>query len=131
MTRLPGRAAASSGRLAALSDEALARRRESLLARSAALREGLVRDAAVLAPPLRQADRVLEALRWLRARPALPLAAVAGLALWRPRLAWRWALRGVGLWRTLRSVRRWLGGRSGGFAAVTPARASSGRAPAP
>ena len=56
---------------------------------------------------------------------------LAGLALWRPRMAWRWALRGVGLWRTWRSVRRLLGGRAGGFAAVTPARASSGRAPAP
>jgi hypothetical protein len=131
LTRVPGRVEAPSGRLAALSDEALARRREALLARSAALREGLTRDAAALAPPLRQADRVLEALRWLRARPALPLAAVAGLALWRPRAAWRWGLRALGAWRTWRSVRRWLGARPGATAGITPARASSGRAPAP
>lgn len=117
------------GALATLSDEALARRREALLARSAALREGLTRDAASLAPPLRRADRVLETLRWLRARPVLPLAAVAGLALWRPRAAWRWALRGLGLWRTWRSVRRLLGGGAGGLAAFSPARASSARVP--
>jgi hypothetical protein len=98
--------------LAALGDEALARRREDLLARSAVLREGLARDVAGLAGPLRQADRLMDAWRWMRARPVLPLAAAAALALWRPRGAWRWMGRALGLWRVWRGLRGLLGVRA-------------------
>lgn len=45
------------------------------------------------------------ALDWLRNHPLPVAAAVAALALLKPALAGRWALRGVGLWRTWRTIR--------------------------
>ena len=99
-------AAAPRPSLSALDSQALVQRREALLARSAALRERMAVDASGLAAPLRPADRVLDALRWVRAHPALPALGAAVVVLWRPRRAWRWAVRGWTLWRGWQRLRR-------------------------
>jgi hypothetical protein len=76
-----------------------ARKREQLLARSAALRLQLARDSQVLVTPLALADKAREGLRWLRQHPQWPLAGLGLLVLLRPRRAWRWAKRGWWVWR--------------------------------
>lgn len=82
----------------------LRRRREGLLMRSAELRERLRHDAEVLATPLALADEGLAAMRWLRANPEWPLAALGAWILLGPRRAARWAMRGWWLWRGARRV---------------------------
>lgn len=83
---------------------ALQRRREALLARSAALRVQLRHEVAVFEPPLRLADQGLQAVHWLRAHPEWPLAALGAWVVLGPRRALRWALRGFWLWRGLRRL---------------------------
>ena len=55
---------------------ALQRRREQLLMRSAALRVRLRHDAQVLEAPFALVDQGRHAMRWLRANPEWPLAAI-------------------------------------------------------
>lgn len=107
--------------LAALGQQALVQRREALIARSAALRERMTRDAAPVAASLERVDHLLDALRWLREHPFVPAVGAAVVALRRPRKAWRWASRAWAVWRGWRRLRR----------LINPARASSARAPGP
>lgn len=96
------RPGAGLGRLSAAE---LAQRREALLARSASLRQDLGAGLSSLSTPLAWADQALALVRWLRAHPLVPAGAAAVLALWKPRRAWRWLARGIGLWRVWRSAR--------------------------
>lgn len=83
---------------------ALQRRREQLLMRSAALRVRSRHEAQALEAPLALADQGLHALRWLRANPEWPLAAIGVWVVLGPRRALRWAMRGWWLWRGARRV---------------------------
>jgi hypothetical protein len=113
------------GGLGSLGAAELAQRRAMLLARCAVLRERLGGEMATFGRPLSWADQALAAVRWLRAHPLVPAGAAAALALWKPRRAWRWLVRGFGLWRAWRSAR---GAWSG---LLSPGRASSARDPGP
>lgn len=86
-------------------------RRAALVQRSRALRAGLVADAQALRPALTAADAVRDGLHWLRAHPLWLAAAVALLALRRPRRALRWAWRwGPRLWAVRGAWQQWLRG---------------------
>lgn len=86
----------------------LAERRGRLRERIAAQRALLARDLAPMARALsftgRLTDQTHRALAWLRARPVLTGALLAGVVLLRPRRTWRltrWALLGWRLWKIL------------------------------
>lgn len=81
---------------------ALALRQQVLLQRSEQGRTALASMLGPVRQPLALADRLLSAVSWLRAHPEGLLAAVAVLAVLRPRRVWRWGLRlwsGYRLWR--------------------------------
>jgi hypothetical protein len=80
----------------------LQRRRESLRLRSAELRARLGRQTEELAAPLALADMAFDGLRWLRAHPQWPMAAVTVWVVIRPRRALRWLGRAWSLWRGAR-----------------------------
>jgi hypothetical protein len=88
--------------------QVLALKRERLLARSAVLRGRLATDGQVLVAPLAVADSVRAGLRWLRANPEWPLAAVVLLAVLRPGRALRFAARIWSGWRLVQQGRRLL-----------------------
>ena len=81
-------------------------RRHQLVTRSRALRLRLAYDAQPLQRPLALADRVLEGVQWLKARPLLLAAIVAFPVLLRPRRAMTWALKLSWAWGTWRKVQR-------------------------
>ena len=80
-------------------------RRQQLLRRSSELRSRLQDHSQCLAPALRGADRAWSAGIWLREHPIVPMAALALLALRRPRGVLRWARRGWAGWQLLRRLR--------------------------
>jgi len=84
--------------------DTLERRQQRLLVRSGELRSQFVQDARVLQQPLALADQVQAGWRWLRAHPELPLAAVAVVALLRPRRVWRLGWRLWAGWRLWQRV---------------------------
>jgi hypothetical protein len=89
--------------------DALARRQQQLLIRSAELRVALANQAQVLQSPLALADQVRAVGQWLREHPQWPLGALILLALTRPRRLLRWGSRlmwGLGLYRRARD---WVG----------------------
>ena len=90
-----------------MSDIALTLRKQALLQESATLREDAIAHARGLAPAFAVADGVRAVGRWLAAHPLVPLAAVAGIAIVRPRVAYRWLRRaglGVQLWQRGRNA---------------------------
>jgi len=89
--------------------DALARRQQQLLLRSAELRVTLAHQAQALRSPLALADQLRAGVHWLRQHPVWPLAALALLTLRRPRPLLRWLPRLIGGWQLLLRVRRWLG----------------------
>ncbi|HNT38003.1 MAG TPA: YqjK family protein [Rubrivivax sp.] len=88
----------------------LAERQQALRLRSAELRRELALDLQPLQRPLLLAGRVQAAWQWLRARPEVVLAVLAGVAIVRPRRAWRLSLNLFWAWRQWRRVQRWLQG---------------------
>lgn len=86
----------------------LALRRQRLLMRSAALRDSLAEQSAVLAPPLAAADRVQAGGRWLYRQRAWLAGGVVVVLVLRPRRAWRLVSTGWWLWRTARRFQPWL-----------------------
>lgn len=103
-------------------------REAALVARQAQLRARLAADVAPLQPVFGTADRVRDALRWLRANPLVVGGGVAVLVALRPRRAWRLALRAWTAWRVarpvLREAQRWhaLFSRLGPIAVRRPGR---------
>lgn len=91
---------------------ALAARQQQLLTRSALLRHELGHQLRGVQRPLALGDalaaRVRAAWRWLRAHPAVPAAALVGVAVLRPRRVWRWGLRLWWGWRSWRRLQRLL-----------------------
>lgn len=90
----------------------LHQQRGLLLERIASQRAALAWQLQPLRSASDTADRVLALLRggveYLKSHP-LPVALAAlALVLLKPRRAWRWAARGVVLWRSWRALRAWL-----------------------
>jgi hypothetical protein len=79
-----------------------------LLVQSAMLRGELARELQPLQRPLAVADRRHAGWQWLRARPELVLAALAGLAIVRPRRTLALGSRLWWAWRQWRHLQRWL-----------------------
>lgn len=84
----------------------LALRQQQLLARSSELRQQWVQQTQTWQRPLAWLDRGMQAWQWLRARPAVPLAAAVALVLLRPRRAWRWSMTLWWGWRQWRRLQR-------------------------
>lgn len=82
----------------------LALRRQTLVMRSAVLRERLRQRSEVLVSPLSLADRAIGGFGWLRSHPLLPMGLLGLWVALRPRRAWRLAWRGWLLWRAARRV---------------------------
>lgn len=78
---------------------ALAARRERLLMRSRQLRAQAAEDARGLQPAFAVADRVQDGWMWLRNHPEVVAGAALGLAVLRPRRAFRLGWRAWGLWQ--------------------------------
>lgn len=83
----------------------LAQRRVRLQQRSAVLREQLAADVQVLSPLLGTADRVRQAVQWVKANPLWVGAGVAGLVVLRPRRSLSVAVRAWSAWRFVQRVR--------------------------
>ena len=89
--------------------DALARRQQQLLVRSAVLRTTMAHQAQALKPPLAVADQVRAGVQWLRQHPLFPLAALALLALQRPRRILGLTARLLWGWGLYQRGREWLG----------------------
>lgn len=83
----------------------LATRHGALKARIDEQRRALARHAVPLEVALARGDTVLKGVDWLKHHPAAVGAAVFVAVVARPRRAWRWARRGVLLWRGWQALR--------------------------
>lgn len=88
----------------------LAARRGALQARIATQRQMLAQHAAPLSLSLSMADKAAAGVDWAKHNPLPVGAAVAVLAILKPRRAWRWARRSFFLWQGWQRVRRTLSG---------------------
>lgn len=86
----------------------LAVRRGALAERIASQRAALKQHASGLETLCAGGDTLLLGVDWLKHHPAAVGAAVFAVVLARPRRAWRWARRGIFLWRGWRSLRTFL-----------------------
>lgn len=86
----------------------LAVRRGALAERIAAQRVTLGSHASGLETLCASGDTLLQGVDWLKHHPASVGVAVFALVLARPKRAWRWAQRGIFLWRGWRSLRNLL-----------------------
>lgn len=90
----------------------LAVRHGALRARIAQQRADFSHQAAPLAALLAQGDSALRGADWLKHHPAAIVAAVAAVVVARPSRAWRWAKRGLFVWRGWQTLRQRLNGRT-------------------
>lgn len=88
----------------------LATRHGALKARIAEQRRQLARHAAPLEAALAKGDALLDGVDWLKHHPVAVGAAVAAVAVVRPKRAWRWGRRGFFLWRSWQAVKSRLEG---------------------
>jgi YqjK-like protein len=88
----------------------LATRHGALQARIAEQRRQLARHAEPLEAALARGDAVLHGVDWLKHHPVAVGAAVAAVAVARPKRAWRWARRGFFVWRSWQAVKDKLAG---------------------
>ena len=86
----------------------LATRHGVLKARIDAQRLELARHAAPLEKALAVGDKALEGVDWLKHHPVAVGAAVAALVIARPKRAWRWARRGIFVWRGWQTLKNTL-----------------------
>lgn len=92
--------------------DALARKQQQLLLRSAELRIRLSYQAQALRSPLALIDQLRAGLHWLGQHPVWPMAALTVLTLWRPRRLFGWLPGLLGSSLLLRRLRHWFGGSS-------------------
>lgn len=83
----------------------LATRHGALKARIDAQRMALKRHAVPLEKALAVGDKALEGVDWLKHHPAAVGVAVAAMVVVRPGRAWRWARRGVFVWRGWKALK--------------------------
>ena len=83
----------------------LATRHGVLKARIDEQRRTLVRHSVPLEAALARGDAVLKGVDWLKHHPAAVGVAVFVAVVARPRRAWRWARRGIFLWRGWQAIR--------------------------
>lgn len=86
----------------------LAMRHGALRARIEAQRSMLQQQVAPLAAGCAVVDKGLAGVDWLKQHPLPVGAAVAALVVLKPSRAWRWAKRGVFLWRGWQTVQKTL-----------------------
>lgn len=88
----------------------LATRHGALKVRIAEQRRQLALHTEPLAAVLDKGDALREGVDWLKQHPAAVGAAVAAVAIVRPKRAWRWARQGFFLWRGWQAVKSRLAG---------------------
>lgn len=86
----------------------LATRHGALKARIAEQRLSLAEQVRPLEAALSVADRGVAGVDWLKRHPGAVGGAFAVLALLRPGRAWRWAKRGLVVWRGWQGVKQYL-----------------------
>ncbi len=89
---------------------ALAMRHGALRARIDEQRRLLQQQVAPLEALMARGDAAVQGIGWLKQHPGAIVAAVAALVVIRPKAAWRWAKRGVFVWRGWQAVRNSLAG---------------------
>jgi hypothetical protein len=83
----------------------LALKKQQLVFASEQLR-GRLRDHGRALPAVCDGiDRARAAGRWLKARPAIPVAIGVALLVGRPRVVWRWSRRAFRAWQVWRRAR--------------------------
>jgi hypothetical protein len=87
---------------------ALAERKRRLIERIEAQRKQIARGSEVLQKPAALADKVVEAVRYVKAKPWIAGVGVAVALALRRRHLWRWVGRGWTVWRGWRFTRRWM-----------------------
>jgi YqjK-like protein len=85
-------------------EQQLLRRREQLVARSAALRGDLVTQAGRLAPLGLVSGGANRALAWVQQHPQWVLGGVALVLVLRPHRLWRWGGRLLAAWQVVRQA---------------------------
>lgn len=88
----------------------LATRHGALKARIDAQRISLAEHSVPLERALARGDAVLQGVDWLKHHPVAIVAAVTAVVVARPSRAWRWAKRGLFVWRGWQVVRKSLTG---------------------
>jgi hypothetical protein len=88
----------------------LATRRGVLKARIAEQRRSLNLHVGPLQEALARGDAVLKGVDWLKHHPVAVGAAVTAVVVARPKRAWRWAKRGLVVWRGWKIARSALAG---------------------
>ena len=83
----------------------LATRHGALKVRIDQQRRQLAQHSVPLEAALAKGDTVLKGVDWLKHHPAAGGAAVAAVVIAKPKRAWRWARRGVFLWRGWQAVK--------------------------
>lgn len=86
----------------------LALRKQRLQIAGAGLRNDIAQHSIGLAPIFTGADFVVDAVRYLRQRPELVIAAGIALVVARPSRAWRWGRRAFVGWQAWRRLRVFL-----------------------
>ncbi|MDD5250572.1 MAG: YqjK family protein [Rhodocyclaceae bacterium] len=89
-------------------DIEFALKKQRLQLRSAALRAQFAEHAAAFVPVFAAGDRLRDGVLWLRRHPEVTVAAGVALAVVRPRVAFRWARRGVVAWQAWSRANAWL-----------------------
>lgn len=84
----------------------LALKKQRLQLASATQRAQIGQHVAGLAPLFGAADGAGAVLDWVRQRPRWALGGAVVFAALRPRLVWRWGLRGFSLWQLGRRIRQ-------------------------
>lgn len=86
----------------------LALKKQRLQIAGAGLRSDIARHSTGLAPIFTGADFVVDAVRYMRRRPELVVAAGVALIVSRPSRAWRWGRRAFVGWQAWRRLRLFL-----------------------
>ncbi|MCG2575947.1 YqjK-like family protein [Dechloromonas sp. XY25] len=91
----------------------LATRHGALKVRIDQQRRQLAQHALPLEAALAKGDTVLKGVDWLKHHPAAVGAAVVAIVIAKPKRAWRWARRGVFLWRGWQAAKSTILGERG------------------
>jgi hypothetical protein len=88
-----------------MKNTALLIRQQTLLLRSAQLRERLSAEARVLIKPLRVLDQGQRGVQWLASHPLVPASALLVVAVLKPKRTLIWGGRLWQAWKTYQSIK--------------------------